>query len=210
MVRGLRELSERIVEPAVAQIINKQIKSTALKKIKKLARLRQEMKDLKDEIKKDRRLLTELAMKRRESGTITPFKKYQNESKKLHETLAPHLRRYAYLYETRVPEVNEELCQVLLENQMSHTLRPVPKMEKIMINLDDNYCGIDKEILDRLLVEPRSKFHQKCIYNVVLRNTLGRFSFGSIYRDPAIHDGINSTEAILFEHSLFYDVQCQF
>lgn len=210
MVRGLRELSERIVEPAVAQIINKQIKSTALKKIKKLARLRQEMKDLKDEIKKDRRLLTELAMKRRESGTITPFKKYQNESKKLHETLATHLRRYAYLYETRVPEVNEELCQVLLENQMSHTLRPVPKMEKIMINLDDNYCGIDKEILDRLLVEPRSKFHQKCIYNVVLRNTLGRFSFGSIYRDPAIHDGINSTEAILFEHSLFYDVQCQF
>ena len=175
MVRGLRELSERIVEPAVAQIINKQIKSTALKKIKKLARLRQEMKDLKDEIKKDRRLLTELAMKRRESGTITPFKKYQNESKKLHETLAPHLRRYAYLYETRVPEVNEELCQVLLENQMSHTLRPVPKMEKIMINLDDNYCGIDKEILDRLLVEPRSKFHQKCIYNVVLRNTLGCF-----------------------------------
>lgn len=168
------------------------------------------MKDLKDEIKKDRRLLTELAMKRRESGTITPFKKYQNESKKLHETLATHLRRYAYLYETRVPEVNEELCQVLLENQMSHTLRPVPKMEKIMINLDDNYCGIDKEILDRLLVEPRSKFHQKCIYNVVLRNTLGRFSFGSIYRDPAIHDGINSTEAILFEHSLFYDVQCQF
>lgn len=36
MVRGLRELSERIVEPAVAQIINKQIKSTALKKIKNL------------------------------------------------------------------------------------------------------------------------------------------------------------------------------
>ena len=209
MGEKVNDLAEKIVEPYVTQIINKQLKSKALKKRKKLARLREEMKDLKDEIKKDRRLLTELEIKRLIIKSRSKSIKYQKESKNLHENLAKHLRRYAYLYGTRVPEVHEELCQVLHEDKLADTIRPLPPMDKITIDLDDNNCGINKEILDHLLQEPRSKFHQKCIYNVLLRNTLARFSFGSLFRDPAIHDGINSTEAILFEIGIFYDAACQ-
>lgn len=82
-------------------------------------------------------------------------------------------------------------------------------MDKIAIDLDDKNCGIDKEKLNRLLEEPCSKFHHKCIYNVLLRNTLDRFSFGSIFRVPVIRDGMNSTEANLFEHGIFHDIAFQ-
>ena len=131
------------------------------------------------------------------------FIKYQKENTKLHQKLAKYIRWYAYLYRTRVPQVHDELCHLLMEQRLAEFIPSLPMMDTLTIGLDDSNCGIDKDKLDSLLQELRSKFHQKCTCNVALNHTIGRFSFGSIFKDSDLPNGIKSTEAVLFEK--FYD-----
>ena len=208
----LRQFAHNVAEPAISKIIDAQIKRPAYRKVQKLDRLQEEMADLKAEIIKHRRLLKELEIKRINTTgpksklmriLFCPVCKYQKEKTELHQKLAKYIRRYAYLFRTRVPQVHDEMCHLLMEQRLVEFIPSLPMMETFTIGLDDSNCGIDKDKLDSLLQEPRSKFHQKCTYNIALRHTIGRFSFGSIFKDPDLPNGINSTEAVLFEQ--FYD-----